>query len=81
MTSDTVLFTHVTVEPCETGSFDASAEAHGRCDAALIQLPMIPGCLRPEHRIPITAPRNSRHAWHGTPKCFERQHQTPERAD
>ncbi len=47
MTSDTVLFTHVTVEPCETGSFDASAEAHGRCDAALIQLPMIPGCLRP----------------------------------
>lgn len=47
MTSDTALFTHVTVEPCETGFFDSSAEAHERCDAALIQLPMIPGCLRP----------------------------------
>lgn len=43
MMSDTAA--HVTVAPRETGRLDALADSHEHCDAALIQLPMIPGCF------------------------------------
>lgn len=45
MMSDTA--THVTVAPRETDRCDPPTDSHERCGAALIQLPMIPGCLRP----------------------------------
>lgn len=47
MTRETALSAHVTIEPRQTGRLDALADSHEHCDAALIQLPMIPGCLRP----------------------------------